>query len=196
MIADILEEEVLEIVKIATTPFINNKRKQLLLKSHLLLNDNSDNLSKKLAETKEKLKNNIERQEKLSLLFTQNLLAIEAYKNQYIPLDNEITQLRMQVAGYDLQLAQKERSEEYEHLIKLIADRKIFDDEKDKLSNEEIKLLLKFIFKQIIIKDGKLRSFELYEPFHSSYKGDTILCQTLENKRVAKVSPYEHTAVR
>jgi len=196
VIADILEEEILEIVKIAITPFINNGRKQLLLKSHLLLQENSDNLSKKLTEAKEKLKENLSIQERLSFLYAQKLLAIEAYKNQYIPLDNEINKLKMKIAEYDLQLAQKERSEEYEHLIKLIANRKLFDDKKDKLPDEDIKLLLKFIFKQVLVEDGKLKEFELYEPFQSSYKGDTILCQPIENKRVAKVSPYERTAAK
>ncbi len=196
VIADYLEEEVLEILRIAITPFITDIRKQELLKNHLLLENNSATLAKKLEKAKLKLKENTSRQEKLSELYSRDLLSIEAYQNQYFPLVNESKQLKMEIAGYDLQLAQSERSEEYEHLLKLITSRKLIDGKKLKLEESEAKLVLKLIFKEIIVEGGKLKSFALYEPFQSNYAGDTILCQTKENKRDTKLLPSRHTVVR
>jgi len=195
VVAAYLEKEVLEILKIAITPFIHDKRKQELLKSHLLLENNTQTLAKKYEKAKQDLKENLRRQEKLSELYSKDLLAIEAYKNQFIPLKNEAEQLRMSVAGYDLQLAKSERSEEYEHVLKLITKRKLIDGEKLNIDEAESKLLLKIIFKEIIVEGGNLKSFDLYEPFLSNYAGD-IICQPLRNKEVTKLLPYEHTAVR
>ena len=196
VIADHLEEEVLEILRIATTPFITDIRKQELLKSHLLLENNSETLARKLEKAKARLKENIFRQEKLSELYSKDLLSIEAYQNQYIPLENESKQLKMEIAGYDLQLAQSERSEEYEHLLKLITSRKLLAGKKIKLEEFEIKLVLKLIFKEIIVEGGKLKSFALYEPFQSNYAGDTIICQPQANQRETKLLPSKHTVAK
>lgn len=196
VIADYLEGEVLEILRIAITPFIKNRRKQELLRNHLLLENNSATVARKLENAKIKLKENTSRQEKLSDLYSRDLLSIEAYQNQYIPLKIESKQLKLEIAGYDLQLAQSERSEEYEHILKLITDRRIIDGRKLKLEEPDAKLLLKVIFKEIFVEGGKLKNFELHEPFQSNYAGDTIICQTQVNQRDTKLSPSKHTAVK
>lgn len=191
VIADYLEEEVLEILKIAITPFVKDRRKQELLKNHLLLENNSATVAKKLEKAKITLKENIFRQKKLSELYSKDLLSIEAYQDQYFPLEVESKQLKLEIAGYDLQLAQSERSEEYEHILKLITDRNIIDGNKLSLEEPEAKLLLRIIFKEIFVEGGRLKTFKLYEPFQSNYAGDTIICQTQNPKN--SLLPSKHT---
>ena len=47
--------------------------------------------------------------------------------------------------------------------------------------------LLKLVFKNIKVLDGRLKSFELYEPFKSLYEGEQIKCQTLETQKVMTI---------
>jgi len=47
--------------------------------------------------------------------------------------------------------------------------------------------LLKLVFKNIKVLDGRLKSFELYEPFKSLYEGEQIKCQTQENKTLLTI---------
>jgi hypothetical protein len=153
-----------------------------------------------MKESKERLNDCIKREEKLSELYAKELLSIEAYKNQHIPLKSEIEQLKMQIAGYELQLAQKERSEEYKHLLKLVTDRELFTKKSNELNTDDIKLMLKFMFKNIIVEDGNIKEFELYEPFYAAYLGDEIVCETQENQQLTLkdpyVIPYERTAAK
>nr|AMP48180.1 hypothetical protein [uncultured bacterium] len=43
------------------------------------------------------------------------------------------------------------------------------------------------IFKGINIQDGKVRDFELYEPFKSLYEGVEIKCQTQKTKELLTI---------
>ena len=60
--------------------------------------------------------------------------------------------------------------------------------------------LLKLVFKNIVIKDGRLKDFELYQPFKKLHEGAEIKCKTLETKIVTIipkcVCTYVPTAAR
>ena len=47
--------------------------------------------------------------------------------------------------------------------------------------------LLRLVFRSITVKDGRIKKFELYQPFKGLYKGEDIKCQLTENKRVMAI---------
>ena len=129
---------------------------------------------------------NITKQERLGQIYAEGLLAIEAYKNSIFPLKKEETDLRDQITKFELNLIQKERSEEYLELIKALLEKNIFDSNKKKIDILERRNLMKVMFKYIKVEDGKLTDFELYQPFKSLYKGAPISCQMKENQQVTE----------
>ncbi|MBN1522556.1 MAG: hypothetical protein JW928_08485, partial [Candidatus Aureabacteria bacterium] len=98
----------------------------------------------------------------------------------------------------ELASLQKEQSEEYRKLLEMVSSH--FDSVKTKLDIIGKKSLLKLVFKSIKIEDGKVKNFELFEPFKSLYKGVKINCQIPKTQKVIAmpdcVSTYALTDAR
>jgi len=83
-----------------------------------------------------------------------------------------------------LSLIEREKSEEYQKLLKAVINH--IDYMEDSLDIAGKKGLLRLVFKKVVIDRGKIKSFELYQPFKSLYKGTRYKWQLQENQMVAK----------
>ncbi|MBU0477020.1 hypothetical protein KKC91_00410 [bacterium] len=148
--------------------------------------------------TESRLDANLLKQEKLSGVFSDGLLAIEAYRKQIIPLRDEERDLKARVKRFELSLIEKERSEEYKKLLESIVNH--LDTIEADLDIAGKKGILRLVFKSIRIKNGRIKDFELYNPFKSLYEGVNIKCQLKETEQVMtipeSVSTYALSDVR
>ncbi|MDD5045367.1 MAG: hypothetical protein PHG51_07510, partial [Candidatus Omnitrophica bacterium] len=84
---------------------------------------------------------------------------------------------------------------EYQKILNMVINH--FDFIKEDLDATGRKGLLRLLFNYIVISDGKIKEFELYEPFKSLYERKGIKWQLKENQRVlekpACVSTYAHS---
>ncbi len=97
------------------------------------------------------------------------LSAIEVYRKQILPLREEENTLKDKIRKMELRLVEKEKSEEYKKILTSIVEH--VDTIKAGLDISGKKGLLKLVFKKIIADNGRLKNFELYEPFKSLYEG-------------------------
>lgn len=185
--ADLIEEEVYRIVEIICSQELTQKRLKSLIQENPIINDKK--LKAELKEIKDKLNLNITKQERLGQIYADGLFAIEAFKNSIFPLKKEESDLKDKITKFELNLIQKERSEEYLELIKTLLDKDIFNTKKKQIDILERRNLLKVIFKYVKVEDGNLTDFELYHPFKSLYKGAKISWQTKESQQLTKKDP-------
>jgi site-specific DNA recombinase len=182
--ADEIENEVDHILEILCSQELTPERVKMLIKENPVVNDKK--IRSELKEVKEKLSSNISQQEKFSELYAKDLLAIEAYKNKIHPLKIQENELKDKVAKLELNLIQKERSNEYRHLLQAVLDKCLIKSKNRKLDILSNRDWLKITFKHIKIENGKLLDFELYEPFKSLYEGRHIEWEVQENQQLAK----------
>lgn len=131
-----------------------------------------ENLEAEVTGLKEKLKSNLQKQERLSGIYTDGLLALEAYRNQIVPLREEEETFRADLKRLELKLVQRERSQDYQKVLQaVISHLEMLKGESDLIAK---KGLLRLVFKSISIDNGRIKNFELYEPFKSLYFGEGI----------------------
>jgi len=144
----------------------------------------SEDIAEKMNELKMDLAVNLKKQERLGQIFSEGLLAMEAYKPQIMPLRDEEKATKAKIKKFELSLIEKERSKEYQQMLLSVINH--IDLVKD-LDIAGKKGLLKLVFKNIKVLDGRLKSFELYEPFKSLYEGEQIQCQPQGNKTLMTI---------
>ncbi len=142
----------------------------------------NEEIEKEISAVAGKLDENILKQERLSGIFTNGLLAMEAYKKQIVPLRDEEKQLKDKIRKLKLQLIEREKSEEYQKLLKAVVNH--VDYTVEELDGAARKGLLRLVFKNIIIRDGRVRSYEMYPPFKRLYEGAWLQWQTKINQQV------------
>jgi hypothetical protein len=54
---------------------------------------------------------------------------------------------------------------------------------------------LLLVFKSVRVENGKIKSFELFEPFRSLYEGVNIQCQLMEIQRIMIIPESVSTCV-
>ncbi len=185
--ADEMEKEVDRILEILCSQELTPERVKLLIKENPVVTDRKT--KSELKEVKEKLKTNITKQERFGKIYADGLFAIEAYKNQIFPLKNEEIDLKDKITKLELNLIQKERSDEYRELLKTVLDRSLVKSKNRKLDILGRRDWLKITFKYIKIENGKLTDFELYQPFKSLYEGREIIWETKQSQRLTKKTP-------
>jgi hypothetical protein len=79
----------------------------------------------------------------------------------------------------------KEREKGYQQYVKEVLSR--FTDAKDELDPIRKKEVVRVIFKEILIKDRRIVSFELFEPFKSFLEGK----EPCQNKLLEELIPGE-----
>jgi len=178
--ADELEAVVYRIIQIISEQDIDDARLFNLVKNSSL--SYSEDSEKQMGEAKLKLEENLLKQERLSKIYSEGLLAIEAYKKQIMPLREEEKELKSDIRKVELSLIERERNEEYLRMIKDVANH--FETTKEKMDIITKKGLLKILFKSIKIDSGRISSFELYEPYKSLFEGAPIKWQVQENQIV------------
>ncbi len=142
---------------------IVNARLQLLAKRSS--GEYSESVRQDIAAVKSKLDANLRKQLKLSEIFTEGLLAKEAYKEQIIPLREEERDLKRKIKRLELTFIEKESSAEYKNILKSVISH--VDSIKTGLNIAGKKGMLRLVFKSINVKNGKIKDFGLYEPFRS-----------------------------
>jgi len=146
--------------------------------------EGDEDVTDKINELKMDLAVNLKKQERLGKIYSEGLLVMEAYKPQILPLRDEEKEIKSKINKLELSLVEQERSEEYKKLLLSVVNH---IDTIKQLDIAGKKGLLKLVFKTIIVKDGKLKKFELYQPFKGLYEGATIKCQTKENKELTTI---------
>jgi hypothetical protein len=140
-------------------------------------------LEQEIAAVKAEIEKNIVKQGRLSQIFTDGLLAIEVYKKQIAPLRDEERGLKVRHQRAKLNLIEKEKSAEYQKLLKAVVNH--FDYVLNNLDLAGKKGLMRLVFKNIVIKDKKIKSFEMFQPFQNMYEGAWLQWQTQMNREVS-----------
>ena len=153
----------------------------------------SDDIKEKLSKIKAELKVNLTKQEKLSSIFLEGLLAKEAYKSQAIPLRDDERDMKNKIKRLEFSIVEKERSEDYRTLLRNVVSH--FDTIKVGLDIAGKRGLLRLVFKSRIVENNRLKDFSLYEPFQSLYEGAKIKCQNEINQRVTAITERSSTYV-
>ncbi|MFH1665642.1 MAG: recombinase zinc beta ribbon domain-containing protein, partial [Candidatus Omnitrophota bacterium] len=184
--ANDVEAEAFRILELMFDSGVHEARLRNLIESSAGVQD--ADAQELLTKEKAKLKKNLTAQERLGKVYAEGLLAIEAFKNQILPLREDEKRLRTSVKRLELKCIQRERSDDYRKLLDAVANRAGFVREAGQ------KWMIRLIFKQIVIDKGRLRSFDLYEPFKSLYEGVKIQCQLEETERVATIGESVSTS--
>ena len=99
-----------------------------------------------------------------------------------MPLRDEEKDLKTKLQKLKVALIEREKSEEYQKLMKAVVNH--FDDVMENLDIIGKKGLLKLVFKSVVIKKGKIKNFEMFQPFQSLYEGAWIQWQTKISQQV------------
>jgi len=86
---------------------------------------------------REALRKNLETQKKLYETYNADLLAIEVYRDKCLELRAEEKQLKKDIAKVDMKLVEKERSKDYERLLRRITENFEENQEKDRHSYQK-----------------------------------------------------------
>jgi len=189
--ADQIEKIVYCILETVFSGDIDEARLQMLVKSTSV--SCSDELKEKLAEANKKLEVNYVEQEKLGKIFSQGKLAEKVYNRLITPLLDEQRDIEERIRKLKLNLIERERSIEYQQLLKSVVNH--LDAIETEMDLAGKRGLLKLIFKAIRIDKGRVKDFELYEPFKSLYEGVKIECQLKENQEVTTIPESVSTYV-
>lgn len=165
--AEELEPIVFGIIeKILSHPDIQNGRIDGLISEYEIKDDC------KLQDEKKKIQGkvqaNIEKQQKLFKAYSNNLIAEEVYEDNCIDLRNEESNLKKQLSSIDMKMLENQRSENYKHLLKSVIQN--FDKTKEEMDPITKKEFLQLIIKRILLKDKKIVTLELYQPFERYLK--------------------------
>ena len=190
--AEVLEPQVFKILEeIISHPDMKSGRYDNLIKTHKLCVD--EFLDEKNRELRDKLRLNLEKQTKFNEAYLDNLVAIEVFRDKSVLLREEEKQLKNEIAKFQMKLIEKEKSGEYQHLLKRVVNN--FEDIKKNVDIFAKKELLRLIFKRVMVDDGKVVDVELYEPFKTFY--EEIKCKTPQKTAIGEKSYIlEPSAVR
>ena len=151
------------------------------------------------SEVKDKLKNNQEKQSKLTDAYLENLLGEDVYREKNSSLRDEEESLKKLLAGYELRELERERSEGYINRVKDFLDG--YDDSKEKLDFADKKELARLLFKNIKIAPAvggalppKRISFFLFAPFNFLFSETEKKLQCQKNQKLTKICLKKSTS--
>lgn len=185
--ADKIESEVFTIFEfILSSPVLKGKEIEDIIEAASSVHN--EEIERQMAEWQSKLDANLAKQQRLSQIFTEGYLAMEVFKRQNEPLRNEEREIKERIQKLRVALIEREKSAEYINMLRALVNH--FDYIENEMDIAGKKGLLKLVFKSIIIKEGKIKSFELFEPFKSFYEGGAEFKwetqEVKENQWVAK----------
>lgn len=125
-------------------------------------------LKERMQALKGRLKINFDKQRKLLKDHLDDKISEELLSDECIDLRAEEQQIKKNMAKLDMQMIEKERSEEYQALLKRVIHD--FDRTKTKIDIVSKKEFLRLIFKRIVVKDKKILEAQLNQPFHNYYE--------------------------
>ena len=125
--------------------------------------------SEMVREQNRLIQDNLRRQKKQADAYDQDCMAFEVYKEKCADLRDEEKRLRSRLAELELKLLAREKEKGYQQYVREVLNR--FDDAKEELDPIRKKEVVRVVFKEIRVKDRKIVSFELFEPFKSFLDG-------------------------
>ena len=131
------------------------------------------------------IQENLRQQKKLNDAYMQDCMSFEVYKPKAGDLRDEEKRLRNRLAELELKLLAKEKAKGYQQYVREVLNR--FPEGKDQLDPIRKKEVVRVIFKEILIKDRRIVSFELFEPFKSYLEGK----EPCQNKLLEELMPSE-----
>jgi hypothetical protein len=151
------------------------------------------------SEVKDKLKNNQEKQSKLTDTYLENLLSEDVYREKITTLRSEEESLKKLLAGYEVREIERERSESYINRVKDFLDG--YDNNKEKIDFTDKKQLARLLFKNIKIapavggaRPEKRISFFLFAPFNFLFSETEKKLQYQKNQKVIKICLKKSTS--
>ena len=151
-------------------------------------------------KVKDELKNNQEKQSKLTDAYLGNVLGEDVYRDKMETLRGEEDELEKFLAEYELREIERERSEGYINRVKDFLDG--YDDSKEKIDFATKKELAGLLFKNIKIAPAiggslppKRISFSLFAPFNFLFSETEKKLQCQKNQKVTKICQKKSTSV-
>ena len=151
------------------------------------------------SEAEDKLKNNQEKQSKLTDAYLENLLSEDVYREKITTFRNEEENLKKLLAGYELREIERERSEGYVNRVKDFLDG--YDDNKTTIDFATKKQLAGLLFKNIKIAPAiggalppKRISFFLFAPFNFLFSETERKSQCQKKQKLIKICPKKSTS--
>ncbi|MDD5495940.1 MAG: recombinase family protein [Candidatus Omnitrophica bacterium] len=159
-----------------------------------------ENAKTDFSEVKDKLKNNQEKQSKLTDAYLENLLGEDVYREKIAIIRNEEESLKKLLAGYELREIERERSEGYINRVKDFLDG--YDDSKEKIDFATKKEMCGLLFKNIKIAPAvggalppKRIYFFLFAPFNFLFSETENKLQCQKNQKLIKICQKKSTSV-
>jgi len=148
--------------KVAAHKSIKDKRYGNIVK---VLGDPADEVMAQLNSIEKLLKENQEKQKKLTVLYLNGGLGQEVYRDSQTPFKEEEDKLKRQIRTLEVKLLEKENAKDYNNLLSSLLDNPRAT--RRALSIYEKKALLRLVFKKLVVREGVVIEVKLYEPFKS-----------------------------
>lgn len=165
--AELIEPQIFDILEILMKhQDLSKGRVENLVKEQEYLSDAE--LKERMQALKDQLKINLAKQKKLLKDYLDDKISDDILSDECIDLRAEEQNVKKDMAKLDMQMIEKERSEEYQALLKRVIDD--FDRTKTKIDIISKKEFLRLIFKRIVVKDKKISEVQLNQPFQNYYE--------------------------
>ncbi len=170
--AEQIEPEVFAILDLLMShPHLQKGRTENIVKYEEFLSD--EDLKSRMMDLKARLKANHAEQRRLLHLYLKEKMSEEMLGDEVLDFRAEEQKIKKEMAKLDMMMIEKEKSEEYQSLLKRVIDQ--FDKTKKKLDIVAKKELLQLIFKRILTKNKEIFQVELNQPFQGYY--EELKCQ-------------------
>ncbi len=177
--AEVLEGQVFDILDVLFSAESVSIERMRNLIADQYRNDATNEVSKEIEALKKNLLGCTTKLSKLTDLHLADIISREILEEKSQKLRNEAGELRIKIERMELQLIEKEASQDYINRAEAVAQTtKSF---KENLHPALRKELLKLVFKKLIVETQTISRFELYEPFNSMYQSALAAQNTGEN---------------
>jgi site-specific DNA recombinase len=177
--------------RIVASKTVREKRYAEIIRA---IGDPADEITAQLAEIDKALKENQEKQKKLTVLYLNHEIGQEVYNSSQIPFKDAEDRLKRQLRSIEVKLLEKENTKEYNTLLASLLDSP--HTTRGNLSIFEKKALLRLVFKRIVVREGVVTEVALYEPFKSFILEKDLECLTKEVKPSIRQNNQECTYAR
>jgi len=192
-----IEDEAYSIIDvIMSNPGLDERRIESIV--GLTSSVRNEEIEQDIQGEQNELKEVLEQQKRLTDSYVKGYMAEKVYSDLIMPLRDSEREHEEKISRLKIKLIEKERSAEYQRLLKAVINHCEFI--KSDLDIAGKKGLLRLIFKKLVIKDGRIKKFELYQPFQNLYEGARLKWQVTENQEdvaiPASVSTYARSDVK
>lgn len=177
--AEVLEGQVFDILDVLFSAESVSIERMRNLIADQCRDDATNEVSKEIEALKENLLGCTTKLSKLTDLHLADIISREILEEKSQKLRSEAGELRIKIERMELQLIEKEASQDYIKRVEAVAQStKSF---KENLHPALRKELLKLVFKKLIVETQTISRFELYEPFNSMYQS-ALAAQNTERR--------------